>query len=177
MFRFGGVEGRDAFSLLSLSSLSGSLDGIMMGGVGLPELVDGELSVHIRSLSLSDSSFVRLLCLPNAGAVNETESGLWIRLSAQKVGDLGSNDGRRKRRKSGLKAASSGEDVAVGLRGRANSWEDEGKEWRGGGECDMAARSPRSRVGYKSCRTTIAVNYDLKRPCRIHRGVYHPKLH
>lgn len=46
-----------------------------MGGVGLPELLDGELSVYIRSLSLSDSSPFALPRLLE-GTVKDMASGL-----------------------------------------------------------------------------------------------------
>lgn len=46
-----------------------------MGGVGLPELLDGELSVYMRSLSLSDSSPFVLPCLLD-GIVKDMASGL-----------------------------------------------------------------------------------------------------
>lgn len=48
----GGVEGNLDVCRKSSSLLSGTL----RGGVGFSELPDGELSVHILSLSLSDSS-------------------------------------------------------------------------------------------------------------------------
>jgi len=76
-FRFdGGVEGfKGSLSFSSRVSSVSFSHGMTMGGVGLPELLDGELSVYIRSLSLSDSSpFVlpRLL----EGIVKEMASGL-----------------------------------------------------------------------------------------------------
>lgn len=72
----GGVEGfKGSLSFSSRVSSVPLSHGITMGGVGLPELLDGELSVYIRSLSLSDSSpFVlpRLL----EGIVKDMASGL-----------------------------------------------------------------------------------------------------
>lgn len=72
----GGVEGfKGSLSFSSRVSSVSFSHGITMGGVGLPELLDGELSVYIRSLSLSDSSpFVlpRLL----EGTVKDMASGL-----------------------------------------------------------------------------------------------------
>lgn len=134
MLRFGGVDGVKV-SLLPPSPGSGSLeDGTTIGGVGCPELLDGELSVHIRSRSLSDSSPLLLRCLP-MGIVDEMASGLWVRLSG-----LGRSDGRRKRRNSGLADVSSGDVALAGLDGSANSCDDEGKDRRRG-DCAMGVLS------------------------------------
>lgn len=78
----GGVEGfTGSLSFSSrVSSVSFSL-GITMGGVGLPELLDGELPVYIRSLSLSDSSPFVLPCLLE-GIVKDMARGLYMRFSA-----------------------------------------------------------------------------------------------
>lgn len=66
------------------------------GGVGFSELLEGELSVHIRSLSLSDSSPYRLF-LRREGRVKEATNGLCNRVS-EKYAALGANIlGRRKR--------------------------------------------------------------------------------
>lgn len=75
----GGVEGLGLpLRVLALLSSSPS-SGWVIGGVGFPELLDGELSDHILSRSLSDSSplLPRLL----EGTVNEIASGLCILLS------------------------------------------------------------------------------------------------
>jgi hypothetical protein len=76
----GGVEGPwlilQVLWLLSTSPSAGRV----IGGVGFPELLDGEPSDHILSRSLSDSS--PLLPLLLEGAVNEIANGLCILLSA-----------------------------------------------------------------------------------------------
>lgn len=75
----GGVEGLGLpLRVLALLSSSPS-SGRVIGGVGFPELLDGELSDHILSRSLSDSSplLPRLL----EGTVKEMAKGLCILLS------------------------------------------------------------------------------------------------
>lgn len=75
----GGVEGLGLpLRVLALLSSSPS-SGRVIGGVGFPELLDGELSDHILSRSLSDSSplLPRLL----EGTVKEMANGLCILLS------------------------------------------------------------------------------------------------
>lgn len=75
----GGVEGLGPpLRVLTLLSSSPSCERVI-GGVGFPELLDGELSDHILSRSLSDSSplLPRLL----EGTVNEIANGLCILLS------------------------------------------------------------------------------------------------
>ena len=72
----GGVEGfKGSLSFSSRVPSVSFSDGITMGGVGLPELLDGELSVYIRSLSLSDSSPFALPRLLE-GTVKDMASGL-----------------------------------------------------------------------------------------------------
>lgn len=82
MLRFGGVDGVKVSLLLPSSCICSVFlaGGTTIGGVGCPELLDGELSVHIRSRSLSDSSPLLLRCLP-MGIVNEIASGLCVHLS------------------------------------------------------------------------------------------------
>jgi hypothetical protein len=71
------------------------------GGVGFPELLEGELSVHILSLSLSDSSPLRL-SLRLDGRVNEVTNGLCSRVS-EKYAAFGARTlGLRKRSSKGL---------------------------------------------------------------------------
>jgi len=76
----GGVEGLGSMVEVLAPFSSSPSEGRAIGGVGFPELLDGELSDHILSRSLSDSSplLVRLL----EGAVNEIANGLCIFLSA-----------------------------------------------------------------------------------------------
>lgn len=75
----GGVEGQCSIpQVLRLLSASPST-GRVIGGVGCPELLDGEPSDHILSRSLSDSS--PLLPLLLEGTVNEIAKGLCILLS------------------------------------------------------------------------------------------------
>ena len=72
------------------------------GGVGFSELLDGELSVHILSLSLSDSSPLRLSFRLDGRVVNEVTSGLCSRVS-EKYAAFGARIlGLRKRSSRGL---------------------------------------------------------------------------
>lgn len=135
--RRGGVEG----SLLCLSFLDRSsslFSGTRGGGVGFSELPepDGELSVYIRSLSLSDSSEIATLCRPRLDGevlpVKDATRGLWRRAS-DKYPDFGTSKlGRRKRGSRGL-ASSKGrdEEEATALDedgGKAKSVEDVGSD-------------------------------------------------
>jgi hypothetical protein len=71
------------------------------GGVGFSELLDGELSVHILSLSLSDSSPLKL-SFRLEGRVNEATKGLCSRVS-EKYAAFGARIlGLRKRSSKGL---------------------------------------------------------------------------
>lgn len=125
----GGVDGQGSIlQVLELLPTSPST-GRVIGGVGFPELLDGEPSDHILSRSLSDSS--PLLPLLLEGTVNEIANGLCILLSVKYV-DFESNVGRRSRKKSGFGCPSSAdvEDDTVDVDGSANSSEDVGKDKR-----------------------------------------------
>jgi len=77
----GGVEGfLRLFPLLPRPLAASTSIGGPRGGVGFSELLDGELSVHILSLSLSDSSPLRL-SLRLEGRENEAINGLCNRVS------------------------------------------------------------------------------------------------
>lgn len=99
--------------------------------MGFSELL-GELSVHIFSLSLSDSSPYRL---PRRldGRVKEAIRGLWSRVS-EKYAALGASIlGRRKRTRSGLISSVPviGEPGAIALEeegGKAKSEDDVGND-------------------------------------------------
>jgi hypothetical protein len=121
----GSVDGQHPLTVpLAFASMSSPTK----GGVGFSELLDGELSVHILSLSLSESS---VITLPRR--LKEATRGLrgrpswrWVALGAAKM------LGRRNRRKSEL-ASSEGRvevDVTLDEGGRAKSDEEVGRDGR-----------------------------------------------
>ncbi len=127
--------------LLSLSTLvversfSAKADGPGSDGVEgvvAPESNDGGLSVHILSLSLSDSSplgVVLIVC--RRGIVKELASGLWLRPSAALGGAR--RLGRRKRNNRGLNSSEAvvwDETKADEDGCRAKSEEDAGSDGR-----------------------------------------------